>query len=202
MAIRTMARGIRAYQKAIRGVNIVGGRGMTLIELLIVIAVIIVLAGLTYIAVMQARRRGHLAACISNLRQLTLAIHAYENDWGMVPIEYYHKTSEGEFGRVEQIIYPYVRDDAIFVCPADPYQGLSDIRGGRVTWKGKKWKMSYSYFTNELTVKMYNVTHPFPDMVLFYCKWHEIIDLIARYDGRIEIAPSGRYRSIGIVTEP
>lgn len=177
-------------------------RGMTLIELLIVIAVIAVIAGLTYTATMQARKRGHLAVCISNLRQLSLAVYAYENDWGMVPIEYYHKTSEGEFGRVEQLIYPYVRNNDIFVCPDDPYQGLSDIRGGRVTWQGKKWKMSYYYFTNELTVKMYNVTHPFPDMVLFSCPWHPKVDLIARYDGRIEIAPSGRYRRISVVTEP
>ena len=69
-------------------------RGMTLIELLVVIAVIAVLVGLTYTALLQARKRGYLTVCIGNLRQLTLAVHAYENDWGMVPIEYIHKTQK------------------------------------------------------------------------------------------------------------
>ncbi len=177
---------------------------MTLVELLIVIAIIAVLAGLIYSVAVEARKRGQLSACINNLRQLVLAVHAYENHWGMVPIEYYHKTEEGAFGRVEQLIYPYVRNDNIFVCPADPYKGESDIRSGRVIWKGKKWKMSYYYFINDLTVEEYNVTHPFPDMVLFNCPWHlnPNVKLIARYDGRIEIAPSGRYRSISVITEP
>jgi prepilin-type N-terminal cleavage/methylation domain len=57
-------------------------KGMTLIELLIVIGIIVVLAGLIFSVTLQARKRGQLSACISNLRQLVLAVHAYENDWG------------------------------------------------------------------------------------------------------------------------
>jgi prepilin-type N-terminal cleavage/methylation domain-containing protein len=180
-------------------------KGMTLVELLIVIGIIVVLAGLTFSVILQARRRGQLAACISNLKQLVLAVHAYENDWGMVPIEFHHETSEGVFGRVEQILFPYVRDENLFICPEDPYKGESDIRGGRVVWKGKKWKMSYYYFVNDFTVKEYlgyEMTRPFPDLVLFNCPWHPKVELIARYDGRIEIAPSGRYRRIGMITTP
>jgi prepilin-type N-terminal cleavage/methylation domain-containing protein len=163
-------------------------KGMTLVELLIVIGIIVVLAGLTFSVILQARRRGQLAACISNLKQLVLAVHAYENDWGMVPIEFHHETSEGVFGRVEQILFPYVRDENLFICPEDPYKGESDIRGGRVVWKGKKWKMSYYYFVNDFTVKEYlgyEMTRPFPDLVLFNCPWHPKVELIARYDGRI-----------------
>lgn len=121
-------------------------RGMTLIELLVVIAVIAVLVGLTYTALLQARKRGYLTVCIGNLRQLTLAVHAYENDWGMVPIEYIHKTPEGTYGFVQQIIYPYVRDDNIW-----------HVNG--------------------------NIT------------------IVARYDGRIEIVPKGRYKRISVITE-
>ena len=180
-------------------------RGMTLVELLIVIGIIVVLAGLTFSALLQARKRGKLTACISNLKQLVLAVHAYENDWGMVPIEFHHKTPDGVFGRVEQILFPYVRDENLFVCPEDPHKGESDIWGGRVVWKGKKWKMSYSYFINHLTVKEYlgyEMTQPFPDLVLFHCGWHPKVDIIARYDGRIEIATVGRYRKIGMITKP
>ncbi len=212
-------------------------RGMTLVELLIVIAGIAVIAGLAYNAVMQAQKRSHLAmmqaqqaqererlavmqaregpplaSCINNLRQLVLAVHAYENDWDMVPIEYYHKTPEGVYGRVQQLIYPYVRDEKVFICPSDPSKGRNSPSaiasygpGGFpvvITWRGKEWRISYYYPINEATVKMHNITRPFSDMVLFFCLCHKNINLIARYDGRIEVAPLMRYKSIGVITKP
>jgi hypothetical protein len=118
----------------------------------------------------------------------------------MVPIEYHLKTPEGVYGYVQQLIYPYVRDDNIFLCPADFSKG-EKVRLGPISWKGKKWRISYYYFVNNTILEEYKVTHPFPDMALFYCKWHSDLDIIARYDGRIELAPSGRYRSISIITE-
>lgn len=175
-------------------------KGVTLVELLIVIAVIAVIAGLVYSVMVQSRKRAYLANCISNLKQLVLAVHAYEDDWGNVPIEYYVKTPEGEYGFVQQLIYPYVKNDDVFLCPLDYSRG-ERIRLGPPTWKNKKWRISYYYFINDSTVKEYNFTRPFPKLVLFNCGWHEKIELIAYYDGTIEIAPSGRYSAIGIVTK-
>jgi hypothetical protein len=40
-------------------------------------------------------------------------------------------------------------------------------------------------------------------MVLFFCPWHKMdTTLIARYDGRIEVVPWGRYTSISVITKP
>jgi len=176
--------------------------GMTLIELLIVLGVIAVIAGLVFSAMIQTRKRANLATCISNLRQLVLAVHAYEEDWGWVPMEYHIETPEGAYGHIQQLIYEYVRDDNVFICPEDYSKGSKDGGMGPVTWKGKLWRISYDYFINEVSLKEYNVTQTFPDMVLFSCIWHDKLDIIARYDGRIEIAPEGRYRSVGVITEP
>lgn len=56
--------------------------GFTLVELLVVAAVIAILAALLMPAVVSAKRATQKAACLSNLRQVGVAVHAYaeEND--------------------------------------------------------------------------------------------------------------------------
>jgi prepilin-type N-terminal cleavage/methylation domain-containing protein len=58
------------------------GRGFTLIELMVVIAIIAVLVALLLPAVSGVKQMGHKAACLSNLRQLGIAMHTYAQDHG------------------------------------------------------------------------------------------------------------------------
>ena len=106
----------------------------TLIELLTVIAVIAVLSAILIPAVGRARESANQSKCISNLRQIGVAVQSYANEHkGRYP-EAWHK---GEAGKPWcRAIEPYVgmesdgaEPDNLFHCPAvedDLHHGWSD----------------------------------------------------------------------------
>jgi prepilin-type processing-associated H-X9-DG protein/prepilin-type N-terminal cleavage/methylation domain-containing protein len=76
---------MRTAQRRSGGVRARGRAAFTLVEMLIVIAIMVVLAGLVLTGVLSARETARTAQCLSNLRQLGLAAVQYNTQHGAYP---------------------------------------------------------------------------------------------------------------------
>ena len=73
-------------------------RRFTLIELLIVIAIIAILASMLLPALNKAREQAKTAACIGNLKQIGSGYAMYENNTGYLPMVKLYPASSDWFG--------------------------------------------------------------------------------------------------------
>ncbi len=127
-------------------------KGLTLVELLIVIGVIAVLAGLLFPVFTSVRERAYITYCVNNLKQVGSALHLYAQDYdGFVPpytnfvmdvvserVFYFPNSNDPSL--FQAAYEPYTRDRSIWYCPLDPFAGMDTPRPpGRGTWAGFMW---------------------------------------------------------------
>ncbi|MBN1558438.1 MAG: prepilin-type N-terminal cleavage/methylation domain-containing protein [Lentisphaerae bacterium] len=118
--------------------------GFTLLELLIVMAIIAFLGALLTTAARRARQEAQRIQCLSNLRQMVLAAAAYEDDHGAFPPAYERDYSTGETKTWEWFLWEMGTQFQIQQCPSfhgaamwdeDRYTGYNynaSYIGGRV----------------------------------------------------------------------
>jgi prepilin-type N-terminal cleavage/methylation domain-containing protein/prepilin-type processing-associated H-X9-DG protein len=102
-------------------------RAFTLIELLVVIAIIAILAAILFPVFAQAREKARASGCLSNTKQLALAVEMYAQDYDETLI--WNPWPGGNAAQpagctpypstaFEVLLQPYVRNTGVFKCPS------------------------------------------------------------------------------------
>jgi prepilin-type N-terminal cleavage/methylation domain-containing protein len=105
-------------------------KGFTLIELLVVIAIIAILAAILFPVFAQARAKARQVSCLSNTKQISLAIMMYLQDYDEVlPAYRFYEpnpyTGNPHVGAstagdifINQLLNPYIKNDGVWSCPS------------------------------------------------------------------------------------
>lgn len=128
-------------------------KAFTLVETLVVVAIVMILATMLFALSGAATGRAKHTVCASNLRQLGTAMHIYAEDYdGLLPpattaeevFDQRRAAPRDELRRSPQVLrealHPYAPTDAIWYCPTDRYARKD------VLWLGQRhFLTSYSY---------------------------------------------------------
>jgi prepilin-type N-terminal cleavage/methylation domain-containing protein/prepilin-type processing-associated H-X9-DG protein len=96
-------------------------RALTLLELVVVMAVIAILASLTVIGVQVGRESARRSQCISNLRQMGLALSNYENQYKVFP------AGSSGYGSLHVAILPMIGEQSLSDQIPAPSPGASPL---------------------------------------------------------------------------
>lgn len=138
-------------------------RGFTLIELLVVIAIIAILAAILFPVFAQAREKARQTQCLSNMKQLGLAVNMYRTDWDdYYPLENNSVPMLAGFWEDisfkdtwwNQVILPYIKNTRLFICPTSGKKAMTTADVGRPDLNF----FTSSYTPNCYVVKKYGET--------------------------------------------
>ena len=107
---------------------------LTLIELVVVCAIIAVLVGIIWVVCHSVRERARIAVCISNLRQIGIALTAYREDYDGISAEEGKENDWWELGLpspksgIETLVPSYLPSKELLYCKGATIIQLPNIK--------------------------------------------------------------------------
>ena len=116
-------------------------QAFTLIELLVVIAIIAILAAILFPVFAQAKAAAKTSVCLSNMKQLGLAVLMYDNDFDDVVPESVDQDANMSSTPYSYLlwthrVYPYVKNAGIWKCPSNQFGTYCYPYGPGATYSG------------------------------------------------------------------
>ncbi len=139
-------------------------KGLTLVELLTVIAIIVLIIAFLIPVIVEIRKRGYETTCLANLRQLHIAFTTYLQDY------------DAEASHQRQL-WRYITDKRILVCPADiTKEGAATIEANPYNAPPEQMiKTSYFYYRDVIFYSesvLNQMKEKDPNHGIFVCSLH------------------------------
>jgi prepilin-type N-terminal cleavage/methylation domain-containing protein/prepilin-type processing-associated H-X9-DG protein len=162
-------------------------RAFTLIEILVVIAIIAILAAILFPVFGRARENARRSSCGSNLKQIGLGLAQYTQDHD----EKYLAEQSSANKTFVSTLQPYIKSTQVFVCPSGaqavidkavtPNPDDGDIKDFR--WKAFGDTGHYGLNSNVTSAStptsLSQVTEPAETAAGFDCSWYESSDILS-----------------------
>jgi prepilin-type N-terminal cleavage/methylation domain-containing protein len=121
-------------------------KGFSLIELLVVVAILAILAALLFPLTQTIKRSAERSVCLANLRKIGSGFHSYlgDNNYKIFP-----RGAQGGSENYISYIYQYLPEDKIYRCPSTKTPTDFTQRTYKInstSAPGKGWLYERSYF--------------------------------------------------------
>ncbi|MDR3706811.1 MAG: DUF1559 domain-containing protein [Capsulimonadaceae bacterium] len=190
-------------------------KAFTLIELLIVIAIIAILAAILFPVFATAREKARQSSCLNNLKQIGLAFIQYCQDYDeTTPYACYGSSPCGSSGASSTtagyLLNPYIKTAAVWRCPSDSVAtapvATSGTGGG---WNNVSYAYNFYFMLlskpcstdsspqNLTPLQISQLQTPSSDMVFSGAwaggtnvSWYWLIDNVGNFGSRMEGSPN------------
>ena len=145
----------------------------TLLELLIVVAIIMILAGMLLPALRSAREKAKQIQCSSNMKQCGLAICAYASDFNGFACLYLYKNPGGNYQKGGSARWlemlngtwdvEYLKSKEVVLCPSCPpatYEGTGFTYGARAAFPANSAEVLPAGYTRATMVNLAKLSQP------------------------------------------
>lgn len=148
--------------------------GVTFIEVLIVVAILVAIAALVFPVYSNAKRAGLELDCVSRLRQIHMALEMYgsEHD-GYQPVHRNVDLANSALLRPYPLLLPYLKSTEMFYCPEAP-KCARDARKTTYRWVGALEESNPYHESQNYQLDQY-FAEPGSGYPVVYCLVHDEI---------------------------